>query len=217
MKRFLLIAVFSSLLLPAIGQVSFGVKAGLSSMNLDTEDIQIFEEGGGERLGIALDNSDLGLFGGFLVSFQIGAVVIQPEFYFNSNSADFKVTEIDSFGDAFDEVKNEKYQYLDIPLLVGAKFGPLRIMAGPQGHVFLNSTSSLTDIEGYKQDFESLTLGWQGGVGLDLWNISLDFRYEGNFSKFGDHITVDGNRYDFNENPSRLLFSVAWIFLGGNN
>ena len=79
---------------------------------------------------------------------------------------------------------------------MGCKFGPLRLMAGPEGHVFLNSTSGLLDIDGYRQDFKGLTLGWQGGVGLDLWNLVVDIRYQGNFNNFGDHITFLGQEYE---------------------
>ncbi len=145
-----------------------------------------------------------------MINIQIVSFLIQPEFNYHSNTSNFELSELTS--DPISEVFSEKYQYLDIPLLLGCKIGPLRLMAGPEGHVFLNSTSSLLDIEGYEQDFQTLTLGWQGGIGLDLWNIILDIRYQGNFTNFGDHITFLGQEYEFNDSPSRVLFSVGWLF-----
>ena len=212
MRKLLLFTLSLLVSTVSFAQLRLGVKAGISSTNLDTEDLRILDENGLDRLGIALDNSNVGIYGGFVLQAQFGAIILQPEIYYNSNSSDFKVTEFDNLGNTIDGIRDEKYQYLDIPILVGAKLGPLRVMAGPQGNIFLNSTSGLFDFEGYKQDFETLTLGWQGGIGLDIRNLSLDVRYEGNFSEFGDHIVFDGNRYDFNDNPSSWLFSLTWFF-----
>lgn len=193
-----------------IGQVKFGIKAGASSTNLNTNELQILDQGGADRLKIALDNSDLGIFGGFVIQFQFGNFIVQPEVYYNSNSSSF---DVDSF--SIKQITKEKYQYLDVPVLLGYKLGPLRLMGGPVGHVFLSSTSGLFDFEGYEQDFKDLTLGWQAGIGLDIWKIMVDLRYEGNFSKFGNHINFFGNQYEFDKSPSSFVLSLAWTF-GGN-
>ena len=193
----------------AFGQVKFGLKIGLSSTNLNTEDLRILDENGLDRFGLALEDSDLGFFGGFLVQMQFGPLIVQPEFYINANSSDFEIDD-----PIVGQIFKEKYQYLDIPILVGYKFGPLRLMAGPQGNVFLSSSTGLLDFEGYKQDFKSLTLGWQAGVGVDLWNLMLDVRYSGNFSKFGDHINFGSRQYEFDKSQSSLLLSAAWVFGG---
>ena len=210
MKKTIFLLLFCSIGFLAGAQVKVGLKLGLSSTNLDTEGLRLLETGGRERFELALENSDLGLYGGFLVNIQLGSFIIQPEFNYNSNSSDFELNDLSING--VSDIVSEKYQYLDVPVLLGCKFGPLRIMAGPEGHVFLSSTSGLLDIDGYEQDFQSLTLGWQGGVGLDLWNIVLDVRYQGNFNNFGDHITFLGTEYEFNDSPSRILFSIGWLF-----
>ena len=191
------------------GQVKFGIKAGFSSTNLNTEDLRILDDNGFDRFTLALNDSDIGFFGGFLVQMQFGALIVQPEFYFNSNSSDFEIDD-----PAVGQIFKEKYQFLDIPILVGCKFGPLRIMAGPQGNVFLGSTTGLLDFDGYRQDFKGLTLGWQGGIGVDLWNLMIDIRYAGNFTKFGDHINFGNRQYEFDKSQSSLLFSAAWVFGG---
>jgi len=212
MKKTSFLFLFCCMFLFASAQVRVGVKLGLSSTNLDTEGLRLLDQGAAERFELALDNSDLGVYGGFFINAQIGAFIIQPEFNYNSNSSDFELKDLSLSG--FSEIRSEKYQYLDIPVLVGCKFGPLRLMAGPEGHVFLNSTSGLLDVDGYRQDFKGLTLGWQGGVGLDLWNLVVDIRYQGNFNNFGDHITFLGQQYEFNDSPSRVLFSLGWLFGG---
>ena len=95
---------------------------------------------------------------------------------------------------------------------MGIKLGPLRLGAGPVAHVHLNSNSELFDFDGFDQKFKELTWGYQAGIGLDLWKLVLDFRYEGNFNKYGDHLVFFGNTYAFDDNPGQLVASVGFAF-----
>jgi hypothetical protein len=86
--------------------------------------------------------------------------------------------------------------------------------------MFLSSTSELTDIPGYEQRFQEMTYGWQAGIGFDVWKFLLDLKYEGNFTKYGDHIRVFGNDYDFDSRPGRFLVTLGFRITGsgsGNN
>ncbi|HAH35295.1 MAG TPA: hypothetical protein DCL81_01665, partial [Algoriphagus sp.] len=38
-------------------------------------------------------------------------------------------------------------------------------------------------------DFNSATLGYQAGLGVDIGNLSIDGKYEGGLSKFTDNIS----------------------------
>ncbi len=211
MKNPLLITLFTILALTAQSQVRFGLKLGASTTDLNVGELQLLGPNGNENLGIALEEARYGIHGGIMVQIRLGTFLIQPEVLFNSNSVDFEVTDLDNPG-TITEVFTEKYQYLDIPLLLGTKFGPLRLMAGPEGHIFINSASDLLDFDNYDQNFDSLTFGWLAGVGLDIFNIAIDLRYEGNFSNFGDHITFNGQEYEFDDSPSRWLLSVGLFF-----
>lgn len=204
---FLLVSFLALTSLPA--QIKLGVKVGGSTTSLNASQINLFNQGGLKELQLALADANYGIHGGFLVQVKLGGLLIQPEFLFNSNSVDYEVTDLNTL---ITQIKTEKYQYLDIPVLLGFKLGPLRLMAGPEAHVYLDNTSSLLDFDGYRQDFDELTLAWMGGVGLDLWNIMLDLRYEGNLTNFGSHINFKGNSYSFDERPSRWLFSVSFLF-----
>ncbi len=189
-------------------QVKFGIRGGLSTTQLNEEKISL-SNGGLETLGLAIKDADYGVHLGVFLQGKIGAFVIQPEVLFNSSSVNFRV---DGSGQSFDQVFKEKYQFIDIPVLLGAKFGPLRLNAGPVGHIFVNSSSDLLQFDQYKQHFETLTLGWQGGIGLDIWSLLIDLRYEGNFNKFGDHIQFGGNQYQFSQTPGRFIASVGIAF-----
>lgn len=181
--------------------IGLGFKAGLNTQLNKPDDIIIQGENGPTDFGV--EKFKFGTqFGGYL---RIGSgFFVQPEVMFNSNRVDYKIGE-SSVGEV---IKNEKYSYLDIPVLVGFKLGPIRAMAGPVAHKFLSSKSELTDIDGYKARFKELTWGYQAGITLGTGRISADIRYEGNFNNQGDHITFFGDKYNFSNNPSRLILGL---------
>ena len=196
-------------------QVRIGLKAGLSSTDIKTEELDLLDQGGVKRLELALKDASYGLNFGVAVQANLGAVVLQPEFNFNSNTVQWAVTDVKNPG-IVNQVFEEKFQYMDIPVLVGFRAGPLRLQAGPEGHVFINSKSDLFKFSEYDQNFKDLTVGWIGGAGLDIWKLSVDLRYQGNFNNFGDHIRFAGREYAFSQNPSRWMASVTWFFTKRN-
>lgn len=204
---FLLLALSLCFAVPAFSQLKFGLKVGGSTTSIDGEDFQV--RNGLDSLGVALKDANFGIHGGLVIRAQIGKFLLQPEVLFNSNSVDYKVTELDNLTE---QIKTEKFQYLDIPILLGYKFGPLRLMAGPQGHIFINNSSELTDFDSYDDKFDAMTISWLGGVGLDIWSLMLDVRYEGGLQRFGDHIRFGNQQFDFADRPSRWTFSLGFLF-----
>jgi hypothetical protein len=192
----------------AFSQVRWGLRLGLSTSQLEAEDFNIISNGT-DRFTLALKDAQYAIHGGLVIQAEIGNLIFQPEVIFNSNSADL---ELDDLQNATTVVTKEKYQYLDIPVMLGYRLGMFRLHLGPVGHIFLNSTSGITDVEGFEEDFDGLTLGWQGGLGLDIGPLALDLRYEGNFNKFGDHINFGGQEYSFSQNPARFLAAVSYMF-----
>ena len=211
MKKLLFIALSFCFLITTEAQVKFGIRGGISTSQVEPSDLLIRNASDAEELKLAINDSNYGAHFGLFTQFKIKKFFIQPEVLFNSNSVDFTVTDFRD-GNVVELIKNEKYQNLDIPLMMGFKFGPLRLQGGPVGHVFLNSTSELFDIEGYDQKFDEMTFGYQAGVGLDLWKFVLDVKYEGNFNKEGDHIVFGGQQFNFDQTPGRILVSLGISF-----
>lgn len=213
-KWFLLmgLSLFVTNVLPA--QIQFGIKGGVSTTEIQVDDLDILRPGGGDRLQLALEEANFGVHAGVMLRVPLGRTfLLQPELVFNSNTVEYRVEDTNQPG-LVGALLEEKYQYLDIPLLLGLKFGPVRLMAGPEGRVFIDSASDLFRFEDYDQTFENLTISWLGGIGLDLWNLTLDVRYEGNVDNFGDHITFGGEQFAFSDSESRWIFSLG-LFFGG--
>lgn len=213
-QRYALLAALLLVMLstPLTGQIRFGVKGGISTTDLSVGELEILRPGGSDRLRLAIEDANYGVHAGLMIRLPLGETfLLQPEIVFNSNTVEYEVEDLNptGFGVA---VLEEKFQYLDIPLLLGAKFGPLRLMAGPEGRVFINSASDLFRFDDYDQTFDDLTISFLGGIGLDLWNLTLDVRYEGNFDNFGDHITFGSQQFAFSSAESRWIFSVGLFF-----
>ncbi len=187
-------------------QVKFGLRAGLSTPSLDKETV---DQGG---LTLAIKDAKYGFHLGFFSRFPLGEkFYLQPEALFNSNTVDFNVTDLSE--GLVNTVLNEKYQNLDIPMMLGYKIGPLRLEAGPVGHVFIASKSELEgEISNYAQRFKDFTLGYQTGLGLDIWRLLVDVRYEGSFNNFGEHMQIGGEQIKFSQNPSRWVMTVGLAF-----
>ncbi|MCR9290357.1 MAG: PorT family protein [Bacteroidetes bacterium] len=204
MKKSILFAFILGLAFTATAQLKVGIKAGMSTYDIDPAEVDFSD------LKIAINEANYNFhFGGF-VRGQIGNFYVQPEVLWNSNSVDFRV---DDFGDGLvSKVFKEKYNYLDVPLLVGLKLGPLRVNTGPVGHIFMNSKSDFDGVDDFEARFKEFTMGWQAGIGLDIWKFMVDLKYEGNFSDFGEHLTVAGQPVDFNQKPKRLMLTLGMSF-----
>jgi hypothetical protein len=191
-------------------QLRIGLKFGASSNNIITQPIDIQGVNDFSDFKLNLKYANYGVHAGIFTQIKLLGFFIQPEFIFNSNSNDYSVT--NSGSNTLSNLKRESFQYLDIPFLMGFKLGPLQLSAGPVGHVFIQSKSELFDISGYQQKIKQLTYGYQGNAALVIGKLYFDVRYEGNLSKFGDHINFFGNQYNFDKSPTRLIGSIGIAF-----
>lgn len=212
MKDLLFLLVFILWGISLSAQVRLGIKAGVTTTNLEVAQLSVPDRNGAQGANIDIEEANLGIQGGLVLQVPLGDKwLLQPELLFNSNEVEFRVEDFTG-GAATETIKSEKYQYVDIPLLLHYRLGPLRATAGPVGHIFVNSTSELTDFENYRERYKDLTYGYLVGGGLDIWNLMIDVRYEGNFTKFGDHFRFNGEQYTFDEEPARLIVTIGLLF-----
>jgi hypothetical protein len=185
--------------------IAFGLKGGVNSQVEKPKDILVMAD---TAFNFGVKNFKFGTqFGAYL---RLGnKIFIQPEILLNSNKTDYKVSD----GHLGEIVKTERYQNLDMPILVGFKVGFIRVNAGPVGHYFLNSNSELTDFKGYSERFKKMTWGYQAGITIGTGRISADIRYEGNFSNAGNQVNFYGQSYSFANTPSRLIVGINFAII----
>lgn len=197
----------------SFAQVRFGLKLGAGTTAVPDQELEIFDNGGLSRYGLSLAQAEYSIHGGLIIQAGIGKMFfLQPEVLFQTNKVDYRIEDFSVPGSPA-QVLGEKYQYVNIPVLLGFRAGPLRLYGGPQGHIYLSSRSDLSALEGYRQDFKTMTYSWLAGAGLDVWKtLQLDVRYEGNFSTWGEHFNFFGNPVPFEQRPARILASVGILF-----
>jgi len=210
LKRFYLIILLlaiATLVTAQNDKAEFGIKIGLQNHNVVTPET-ISLSSSAELVEMSIGEIDYGFHAGIYARFKFLKLYWEPALLLNSQGITYLVKETDQ---SVIEVK-EYYQDLDIPLNIGFKIGFLKIHAGPVAHIHLNSTSELFDVEGYEQKFKNASFGYQAGLGLDFRKLRLSLNYEGNFTNYGDHISFEGESYNFSESPSRLILSVGLAF-----
>lgn len=191
-------------------QFTAGIKGGLHNSLVNDGQAYTFNAEGVEALKLEFSEALYSFHGGLYAQAQLGKLIIRPELVYSSNKHAFLIEDLQNMNSP--QIVEESYQQLDIPVLFGTKFGFVRLNAGPVGHLHLNDTSDLVDFEGYSSKFKEMTYGWQGGIGFDIKRFSLDVRYEGNFNKFGDHITIGETDFNFDGQANRFLASVGFSF-----
>lgn len=209
MKK-LLVVIFTILLaVPAFSQLKFGIKAGASTNTVPKYNTTTT---GTTTVSIApLKDAAWGFHAGIFLRAELGPVFLQPEAYFASNTYQYNVTTT-----TLPEVKDQTFNRLEIPILLGLKFGPLRINAGPSATVPIGSPSALTQDPNFNDLYRGTTFGYQAGIGIDILNtLTLDARYGGSLgNKYGDNVTLGSNGPTFrlDQRQPSLIFSLGIMF-----
>lgn len=193
--------VFAFLLMVVVAQAQFGIKAGIntSSFKIESADAAITEA----------KDATWGFHAGIFYRLKIAMLYLQPEAYFSSTGGSFTYTS--PLGDP-PSLETIDLKRIDIPLLIGAKLGPIRLNVGPVGMLKISEEYSL---EGMEADLKGMTWGWQGGLGFDLLGkITVDARYEGPITEVTNTISLPDIIGDLEPSTkhSQFLISVGIMF-----
>ena len=203
MKKLILILFAVILSSGAFAQFSCGLKAGATSNNFKLEEPLNISA---QQTIEAVKQASWGFHGGAFVRLSMLGIMIQPEVIFSMAENNMLVTE-----NGIEEIKSQKFNKLDIPVLLGVKLGPVRLMAGPAASVMITSASDL--IENAENLYKAATFGYQAGVGVDiLKKITLDVRYEGGLNNFGDEITIGQETFTLDGRSNAILISAGILF-----
>jgi len=195
----------------------FGFKAGVSSTNVKFDDIKNIESSDGlKEYAIKQGDSKMGFHAGLYGRIQLLGLFVQPELLFTHSQGEVVLADVTA-SQMYSET--QKFNKIDIPVIVGWKFGPARIGVGPVASFMLSESDGLKDklssisTDATENNFRKATFGYQIGVGLDiLKKITLDVRYEGNLSKLGNGITLGGKDYKFDQRNPQFIFSAGIFF-----
>lgn len=159
------------------GQFTLGPRVGFSSSSIDFDPFTI----GGET--ISSGNATTGFHAGIFSRITLGFLYIQPEALFTQSGGEIQLND-----GVLNDIRKIEFNKLDFPVMLGTRFlKVLRVQAGPTLSILLDAKVAGLEQE-IKSGYKDATIGYQAGVGLDLWNLVLDLKYEGNLSTFGNEL-----------------------------
>ncbi len=215
MKRtIILIAIIGASFAANAQLLRFGIKGGVSSTNVKFDKTTISD--GVKQYVVEQGDAKLGMHLGLFARIQVMGLYVQPELLFSRSQGEVTLNDITA-SQVYTET--QKFNKVDIPVIVGWKFGPARVGLGPVATVLVSENDGLkqklSDLtsQTVKNNFKTATFGYQVGVGLDiLKKITLDLKYEGNLSKLGSGITLGSTNYSFDQRNPQLIFSLGVFF-----
>jgi hypothetical protein len=166
----------------------FGIKAGANLSNVNGSNDLSLNSGSSAFNFKDNDNRSLGFAGG--VFFRFGKTFyLQPEILLSQKGGKFNVYK-DGVQDGDGKV-DVRFSNLDVPVLFGVRVAKFfRVNVGPMASLRLSNNGkikdSFDDVTGSDSQAEinnRLAFGYQAGVGVDFGRVSLDVRYEGNFTE----------------------------------
>ncbi len=221
MKRILLFA--SLLSLPALsfaqGGFQIGVKGGV---NLSKLSFGNFVKTGTNSNGSPTVNVDGQTFRNSLsdsfdsktgTSFGVYTrfgknLFIQPEVLYSTRSGQFSINR-----NGQTEVVTVKTTSFDVPILLGIKGGPIRVMAGPVVSFRVDDNQKLGEAlnqytSGSLNDaWAKAYYGYQVGGGLDIGSFGIDVRHEGNIS---DIAQIEDSQGKFSQRVRSWQITLAY-------
>lgn len=164
----------------------FGIKAGANLSNINGSNDLSLSPGGNAFDFRDNDNRSPGFAGGVYSRFG-KTFYIQPEILLSQKGGRFNVYEDGVLNNGKVDVR---FSNFDVPVLFGVRIAKFfRINVGPMASLRLSSNGKIGDSfdtvtgENSGAEFKNrLAYGYQAGVGFDLGRLSLDVRYEGNFT-----------------------------------
>jgi hypothetical protein len=226
MKKILFLGMV--MLLPALtfAQFSFGVKGGVNLSKFTMGDFVTtrLNANGTPQVNVSGQiirdnlkesfNSKTGWAYGIYTRFGRN-IYLQPELLVSSKGGSFDIIR-DINGQPTKETVSIKTTNFDVPVLLGLKGGPIRVVAGPIVSFRISDDQKLRDA---LRDYTSGSLnnalakasyGYQIGVGLDLGRLGIDVRREGSLSDVAAvNLGSDANSAQFSQRLKSWQVTLA--------
>jgi hypothetical protein len=180
-------------------QIDIGLRAGAS---LTSARIKNFTENASIR-DFSHETSELSYQAGIYARVKVLSLFVQGELYFSQ----INHSAVASFQNLSLPPKNIDLSFsrIDLPLLLGLKIGPARIMGGP---IF---SANFNDISGnLKNDLSIASVGYQIGIGAEFKSLFIDLRYEAGLGNWANSVLIENNSYDADLKTSQFLLCLGF-------
>lgn len=144
--------------------------------------------------------------------YQVGAfmrarvfgLILQPELLYTQSKSGFNIEGVGSYQLELDKI--------DLPIMVGYELGPVRFQGGPVFSLVAESTREQPNgtILFVQNEYSSTSVGYQGGVGIDLWKFTIDVKYERDLTSLGDNL---GRGFRAKQRQNHFIFALGYKIL----
>ena len=191
----------------ALSPIKMGIKAGITAQtaNLNHSALADYSLSTKSRIG--------GQVGAF-ARINLLLFHIQPELLYSMNR--YELTATPNLMHSRQSTSIVKQNSLDVPVLLGFKFLFIRVNAGPVFNIMNEGSVKIKDDVQHSVDYFKSSVSYALGVGVDLDKVSIDVRYNGQFKKSEQIISIgensDRNSDSFDSSYGNWAFTVGYSF-----
>lgn len=201
MKRTALFFLFFGFLsFSSQAQIEFNIKGGLHSVDLADE---VVNKDGSM---LSFNDSKYGYHFGLGTRLSLIGLFVEPSLIFNSSAVNYTLNDA-----TLNNITTETYNDVSLPVVVGIGSRLFNVHAGPVAHFQIDGLGDIFRFSEYGDKADGATFGFQAGVGVKLWKLRADLRYEGNLSKYGENVEISDHTYNFHKKASRINLTVSYI------
>ena len=202
MKRFWALALALAVIMPAMAQFRFGVRAGLNVNSLHFNK-EIFDE-----------NNRAGFTGGVMAEFTVPIIGVGADLgvmYVRRNSQFMQ-----TLADKTTEVQNLNSDYIEIPLNIKYKIGIPAISSILKPYIFTGPSfaflTSKKHIENFVHD-KTCDIAWNFGLGLEFFNHrQVGASYGLGMTKAFQAVNLAGDAAGIEGKNRYWTVTAAWLF-----
>ena len=202
MKRFWALALALAVIMPAMAQFRFGVRAGLNVNSLHFNK-EIFDE-----------NNRAGFTGGVMAEFTVPIIGVGADLgvmYVRRNSQFMQ-----TLADKTTEVQNLNSDYIEIPLNIKYKIGIPAISSILKPYIFTGPSfaflTSKKHIENFVHD-KTCDIAWHFGLGLEFFNhLQVGASYGLGMTKAFQAVNLAGDAAGIEGKNRYWTVTAAWLF-----
>ncbi len=185
-----------------ISQSEFGIKIGISSHDFTSKNLI-----NRDKLKLSIENASYGFEFGLYGRIGILGLNLQPELLFSSNTVYYRYQDFSNVN-TVDKITSATYNKVDIPILLVVNAAFFKFYLGPVGQYEFDYIKSLFSKEEISGVNNKLRLGYQLGAGVSFNGLTIDLRYESNFSDYINSLEIGGKHFDISNRPSRYITSL---------
>lgn len=168
-----------------------------------------------EEFVFNIDRMDPQMFAGFKGHLELGTpFFVDAGLLYSMKRSTFDV--VYTIMDTEHPVAQARFKHTEhilmLPVNIGANIGLLDVTSGLRLERNIMQTSDLGELTGFRKDKGSVNLGWQAGIGVDIFRSRIGLEYQGNFSRVGKGMYVNDQPLELTYVPVQLVLLLQHSF-----